>query len=173
MLRRIVSGGQTGVDRGALEAALEFQRTTHKSSDDDSDTGRRSIEIGGWCPKGRRAEDGVISDKYPLIETELSTEYHVRTEWNVRDSDGTCILIQAACMDAGTRLTLDLTEKYRKPCLVSHMSDAYCVQNIHNWIISNQIRVLNIAGPRESSCPGIGIVAKAVISELLSLDCYS
>lgn len=159
------------MDRGALDAALEFQRRdAHKSSPDDSYAGRLPIEIGGWCPRGRRAEDGIISDRYPLMETESSTEYHVRTELNVRDSDGTCILIQFKYMDAGTRLTQELAEKYRRPCLVSDISDAVCVKDIHDWIASNQIRVLNIAGPRESSCPGIESVAQEVVLELLLLD---
>jgi len=73
-LRKIISGGQTGVDRAALDAAMNL-----------------GIEIGGWCPRGRTALDGVIPAKYPLIETH-GKSYQTRTKWNVRDSDGTLIL---------------------------------------------------------------------------------
>ena len=78
MLTRIVSGGQTGVDRAALDVALEL-----------------SIPCGGWCPKGRKAEDGALPARYPLKETP-SEEYAQRTTWNVRDSDGTLILTHGA-----------------------------------------------------------------------------
>ena len=80
-LKKIISGGQTGVDRAALDFAIEHD-----------------IPYGGWCPKGRKAEDGPIGSRYLLKETPTST-YPQRTEWNVRDSDGTVIFSLAPCVD--------------------------------------------------------------------------
>ena len=93
MLSRIISGGQTGVDRAALDAALEY-----------------NFPCGGWCPKGRLAEDGIISQKYPLKETE-SSEYEVRTKLNVRGSDGTLILTWGK-PTGGTTLTVEFAKQY-------------------------------------------------------------
>ncbi|PSQ85488.1 MAG: molybdenum cofactor carrier, partial [Bacteroidetes bacterium QH_2_63_10] len=86
-MRKIISGGQTGVDRAALDAALAF-----------------NVPVGGWCPKGRRAEDGQIPDRYPLEETP-SEAYEQRTAWNVRDSDGTLIITDGS-LEGGTALTM-------------------------------------------------------------------
>src|SRR6266571_9073801 len=83
VVSKIVSGGQTGVDRAALDVALEL-----------------GIPCGGWCPRGRRAEDGIIPERYPLIETP-TTAYPQRTERNVRDSDGTLVLTVGRA-DGGT-----------------------------------------------------------------------
>src|SRR5438309_6802555 len=96
---KIISGGQSGVDRAALDVALEL-----------------GISCGGWCPKGRRAEDGVIPEQYPVREN-ASTSYPPRTEMNVRDSDGTLILTNGR-PDRGTALTVNLAKRYEKPCLV-------------------------------------------------------
>src|ERR1043166_1868000 len=95
----IRSGGQTGVDRAALDVALEW-----------------GVPCGGWCPRGRRAEDGPINPRYPLVETPW-VGYPQRTEWNVRDSDGTLILTRGEA-DRGTALTIELASRYQKPCLV-------------------------------------------------------
>ena len=92
IVERIVSGGQSGVDRAALDVARELGYPT-----------------GGWCPKGRRAEDGPIDDGYPLIETP-SDRYVQRTRWNVRDSDGTLILLRGAA-EGGTRITIEFAHK--------------------------------------------------------------
>src|SRR4051794_16307480 len=99
MLKKIISGGQTGVDRAALDVALELD-----------------LPCGGWCPRGRRSEDGAIPDRYPLSETP-SEEYPERTEWNVRDSDGTLILTRGT-PDRGTALTQRLANRHRKPLFV-------------------------------------------------------
>src|SRR5437588_11049303 len=99
MLQRIISGGQTGVDRAALDVALEL-----------------GIPCGGWCPRGRRAEDGPIPEKYPLKETSTK-EYPQRTEQNVCDADGTLILTRGQ-PDRGTALTAKLANRHRKPLYV-------------------------------------------------------
>src|SRR5204862_1053873 len=92
MIARVVSGGQTGVDRAALDVALGL-----------------GLPCGGWCPKGRRAEDGPLPERYPLRETPWSG-YPQRTQWNVRDSDGTLVLLNGE-PDRGTRLTIELAAR--------------------------------------------------------------
>jgi hypothetical protein len=149
MLSRIVSGGQTGVDRAALDAALAM-----------------GLPCGGWCPRGRKAEDAPIDPRYPLDETPWDG-YPQRTEWNVRDSDGTLILTLGQ-RDRGTELTERLAVKYRKPCLVVDLAGAD-VDAIRRWIEENHVGVLNVAGPRESSSPGIHARALALLQQLLRL----
>ena len=134
-LEKVVSGGQTGVDRAALDVALEL-----------------SIPCGGWCPKGRRAEDGTIPANYPLQESP-TTNYAERTALNVKDSDGTLIL-SSGPLRGGTALTKTFVERYRRPCLVVDLRHAI-KQQVHDWMTAHSIRVLNVAGPRESSQPGI------------------
>ncbi len=146
-LERIVSGGQTGVDRAALDVALEL-----------------NIPCGGWCPKGRRSEDGLIPDSYPLRESPTSN-YAERTALNVKDSDGTLILSRGS-LRGGTALTKTFAERYRRPCLVVDLRDA-TPQVIHEWLSDHSIRVLNVAGPRESSQPGITRQAAALLRTLL------
>ncbi|MEA2063566.1 MAG: putative molybdenum carrier protein, partial [Gemmatimonadota bacterium] len=99
MLARIVSGGQTGVDRAALDVSLSA-----------------SFACGGWCPRGRRAEDGAIPIRYPLRETE-SPAYEVRTRCNVRDSDGTLVITRGV-PSGGTAYTIDAADWIGRPCLV-------------------------------------------------------
>lgn len=132
---KVVSGGQTGVDRAALDVALELH-----------------IPCGGWCPKGRRAEDGTIPAKYPLQESPTSN-YAERTALNVKESDGTLIVTRGP-LRGGSALTKTFAERYHRPCLVVDPRTA-TEQQIHDWIAENSIRVLNVAGPRESSQPGI------------------
>jgi hypothetical protein len=98
-LERIVSGGQSGADRAGLDAAL-----------------LHGLPHGGWCPKGRKAEDGVIDLKYLLTET-TSAGYRTRTERNVRDSDGTLILTLSAVLTGGSLLTQNLARKHSRPSL--------------------------------------------------------
>jgi hypothetical protein len=151
MLERIVSGGQTGVDRAALDMALD-----------------RDIPCGGWCPQGRRAEDGVIPEQYPLCETPW-WGYPQRTEWNVRDADATLILTRGQ-PDGGTALTVELAGRYQKPCLVVDLADPIDLDAVCAWVRRYQVRVLNVAGPRESSCPGIYTEALAWLHRWLSLS---
>ena len=136
MFTRIISGGQTGVDRAALDAALEL-----------------GLPCGGWCPRGRRAEDGPIPERYPLVETPWEG-YPQRTEWNVRDSDGTLVLV-CGQSDRGTALTIQVAKRYPKPLLIVDLSTDPDAANVGAWAQTRDIQVLNVAGPRESSCPGI------------------
>jgi len=132
----IISGGQTGVDRAALDFALDHQ-----------------IKCGGWCPKGRTAEDGKIPCKYPLIETS-SKDYAVRTQKNVELSDGS-LIIYDQIFDQGTSLTMHYCKKKNKPCLVIQLSGENNKEIIHHWLKNKNINILNIAGPRESNEQGI------------------
>lgn len=139
MIRRpskIVSGGQTGVDRAALDVARLL-----------------NIPHGGWCPKGRLAEDGMIPDRYPLTET-ASRSYTYRTQQNVSDSDGTLIIFQAP-LDGGTRLTYRKAVEWDKPVFLRDLDVPFNPKAIEKWMFENHIETLNIAGMRESGRPGI------------------
>ena len=135
-VERIVSGGQTGVDQGALDAALEL-----------------GIPCGGWCPAGRRAEDGSIPDHYPLQET-ASRNYNKRTTLNAQDSDATLILNRGE-LEGGTAYTLAVVKRLNRPCLVIDPESPAACGEIQGWLKQNNVKVLNVAGPRESKCPGI------------------
>ena len=111
------------------------------------------LESGGWCPKGRLAEDGIIAAEYPLKESD-SSEYQVRTHLNVENSDATLILI-ARSMDEGTKLTIDIAEKLGKPLLVIDLKDRTGHESVREWLSKGNYQILNIAGPRESHSPGI------------------
>ena len=136
---KILSGGQTGVDRAALDHALKYR-----------------ITCGGWCPKGRLAEDGSIPLKYPLVETPTD-KYPERTEWTIEHSDGTLIFTIRECFDQGTLLTRQICRQYKKPCLVIDLDHPHQSQyeKIKSWVNESDIHTLNIAGPRESAIPGI------------------
>jgi Circularly permutated YpsA SLOG family len=149
LFTKIISGGQTGVDRAALDVALEL-----------------GIPSGGWCPKGRRAEDDRIPDRYPLRETPWSG-YPQRTGWNVRDSDGTLVLT-AGPADRGTALTVRLAERMGKPHLQVDLTAEPSAAAVREWAAAHGVRVLNVAGPRESSTPGIGERAGRFLREVLS-----
>jgi hypothetical protein len=136
VVSKLISGGQTGADRAALDAALAL-----------------GIPCGGWCPRGRRAEDGPIDERYPLQETP-SAEYAQRTEWNVRDSDGTLVLTRGEPR-GGTAFTLDIARDLGRPVLILDLARAPVAGAVGNWLRREGIRVLNVAGPRESGAPGI------------------
>jgi hypothetical protein len=136
MVERIISGGQTGVDRAALDVAL-----------------RLGLACGGWCPKGRRAEDGPISERYPLKET-TSPAYLQRTRCNVLDSDGTLILTHGL-PSGGTALTIEIAAKNEKPHLVIDLNSQPDARHVQAWCRTQHIHVLNVAGARESESPGI------------------
>ncbi len=151
VVEKIVSGGQTGVDRAALDVALALR-----------------IPCGGWCPKGRRAEDGVIPAHYPLTET-TSKDYRVRTRRNVRDSDGTLILTRGP-LSGGTALTLRLAKELDNPCLVVDLAQRPRASDVRVWLASNNIHTLNVAGPRESNQLGIYLQAKKFLRRVLSTN---
>jgi len=139
------------VDRAALDVALEL-----------------GIACGGWCPRGRKAEDGPIHPHYPLQET-ASTSYSLRTEKNVQDSDGTLILTWGP-VTGGTARTLDFARKYKKPHLVVDLSKKEQPNIVKEWGEQNKIGILNVAGPRESKLPGIYDRAVKFLREMLSKE---
>ncbi len=148
-VQRIVSGGQTGVDRAALNVAIEL-----------------GIEHGGWCPRGRRAEDGVIAAQYQLQETE-SADYAVRTKRNVEDSDGTLILYRERLM-RGTLLTHQVAKRLGKPTLRVRIDRPVSIDRIVRWLCDNSISILNVAGPRASSQDGIEQQAFDLLKRIFS-----
>jgi Circularly permutated YpsA SLOG family len=139
VLSKIVSGGQTGADRAALDWAI-----------------MRGVAHGGWCPKGRKAEDGVIDSRYSLTETP-SEVYSQRTEWNVRDSDGTAVFSVRRELRGGSLLTVELAGRYNKPVihLCAQDEGTNHAQELRAFIEEFGISVLNIAGPRESDEPDV------------------
>ena len=148
---KIVSGGQTGADRAALDWAIG-----------------NHIPHGGWCPKGRKAEDGIIAARYNLSETPTA-HYVQRTEWNVRDSDATVIFSIAPVLTGGPRKTLELARKYKRPRLVLAKSGPLenAVLLLQDFIEQHHVHILNVAGPRASREPGIGNFVTAVLQEWL------
>jgi hypothetical protein len=139
MISKIVSGGQTGVDRAALDAAI-----------------RLGIPHGGWVPRGRLAEDGPLPATYAVRETRTAT-YPGRTERNVRDSDGT-LLISRGRLRGGSEYTRQMALKHRRPLLhvdLKRMPAFQAAVAISRWLVENSIRTLNVAGPRASKDPGI------------------
>lgn len=146
-IQQIVSGGQTGVDRAALDAALTL-----------------GLPVGGWCPQGRRAEDGVIDPRYPLTPTPLA-DYAQRTAWNVRDSDGTLVL-HVDASSPGTKLTIEKARVLGKALLLIDLASTPKPTDVAGWIAENRIRVLNIAGPRESEAPGVYEAARVFLEEV-------
>ena len=148
IFEKIVSGGQTGVDRAALDVALEL-----------------GLPCGGWCPKGRRAEDGRIPERYPMEEAS-SSDYRVRTGLNVQDSDGTLILAWGR-LAGGTLLTLKLARRLHKPYFVVDLVHGGEATSVQEWGRANQIGILNVAGPREGEAPGIHARASSFLRQVL------
>ena len=146
-LNKIISGGQTGVDRGALDAAISV-----------------GIPHGGACPRGRIAEDGRVPDCYDLRELS-SPKYHVRTEQNVVDADGTLIMFYGE-LSGGTEFTRRMCIKNNKPFLLYDFTSPPDFAEVAGWMQDNHVETLNCAGPRESSCPGIGALARQLCVEI-------
>lgn len=149
MIERVVSGGQTGVDRAALDVAIAH-----------------GIPCGGWCPKGRLAEDGRIPRTYPLRETP-NPAYEERTEFNVRDSDGTLILAWGA-LAGGTAFTAAMARVHDKPCLVVDLAQGGDPREAEAWIACHQVKVLNVAGPRASRDPAVYPRTREFLEQLLA-----
>ena len=149
-IEKIVSGGQSGVDRAALDVAMEL-----------------GISCGGWCPRGRRAADGPIPPRYPLQET-ASAAYGERTRLNVRDSDGTLVLGRCDPV-GGTRLAIEWAGRLDRPCLIVEVGRDAELAPVRRWLKRNGIRVLNVAGPREEQAPGIHGASAAFLRRLFTL----
>lgn len=144
----IISGGQTGVDRGALDACLDL-----------------NFPCGGTCPKNRLAEDGIIPQIYPLTETK-ERSYEFRTWRNVIDADGTLIL-SGTGLAGGTLLTRDLAQMLGKPLMIFSAEDSF--ETVSDWIVRFNIKILNIAGPRQSEWPEAHAVSYQLITQLIQL----
>jgi hypothetical protein len=151
-LKRIVSGGQTGVDRAALDAALGAH-----------------FPCGGWVPGDRMAEDGVIPERYPLIALP-NGNYQQRTRLNVVDSDGTALLY-SDFLTSGTRLTCDLCALLNRPYILISARETpdpnAAADAVLKFIQDNGIEVLNVGGPRASGWPAGYGFSRTVISEVI------
>ncbi|MEG3641284.1 putative molybdenum carrier protein [Magnetococcus sp. PR-3] len=140
MLKKIISGGQTGVDRAALDAAIH-----------------QGLSCGGWIPANRRAEDGPLSSHYPMRPL-AKGGYLARNRLNVQDSDATLIFTDGP-VSGGTARTVEFAQRLNRPLLVvqiqSCLQDPDLISTLCQWITAHPIQTLNIAGPRESRQPGI------------------
>lgn len=139
MIDKIVSGGQTGADRAALDVAIWHE-----------------FSYGGWCPKGRKAEDGPLPLVYQLQETP-SSNYLQRTDWNVRDSDGTVIFTMSQTLAGGSKRTAEFAESLGKPWLhiAPGIGGYQPERTILEFVRENEIKALNVAGSRGSKEPEI------------------
>src|SRR5262245_20843082 len=156
-MMKIVSGGQTGVDRAALDAAIAL-----------------GIEYGGWCPRGGWAEDlpdpPGLHAQYPALRATPGRNPAQRTRWNVRDTDRTLILVDARGLaeSSGTALTLRIAEQAGKPHLMADVDAAEVAKRVTEWLAdAAPDMVLNVAGPRESGAPGIYAKAKGLLLAVL------
>ena len=145
---KIISGGQTGVDRAGLDAGIAAE-----------------IPVGGYVPKGRLSEDGVVPNRYPMTELR-SKNYKDRTRKNVIESDGT-LICNIGAMVGGTALTAKIGLENEKPLLIVQLDQDYQLDDVTAWLNENQIQVLNVAGPRESKRPGVYAKSKEFIGKLL------
>ena len=157
-LRKVISGGQTGVDQAALLAAEAC-----------------GLAIGGWCPPGRESEAGPISDRFPLRETPLERSAEapdvprsLRTEWNVRDADAVLIVTaeRGAVDDAGSAWAVECTRRYGRPLLVCDPADPRAAARIVEWLRGAPIETLSVGGPSERTQPGIGKAAYALLVDV-------
>lgn len=153
MIKKIISGGQTGADRAALDASIEF-----------------NVPHGGWIPRGRRTEDGPLPEKYHLGEMPTDS-YPERTERNVMDSDGT-LIISRGLPTGGTAYTIEMARKHGKPYLYLNLdktSEHDAPSIISSWIKKQGIEILNVAGPRASEDYGIYRKVKSIIEKICSM----
>jgi hypothetical protein len=150
--REIWSGGQTGVDRAAWDAAR-----------------RLGLRTAGWVPRGRLAEDGPIPDVYPGLRETQSAEYAERTTGNVRDTDATLILYRGA-LSGGTAFTHAEALRLGRPVLAVDLSERMTEQvpRVRNWLTQVQGTRLNVAGPRASADPELHAIARGLLLEVLA-----
>ena len=153
-IQRMISGGQTGADRAALDWAITS-----------------GMPYGGWCPLGRQAEDGVLAARYQLQETPSAT-YAQRTEWNVRDADGTVIFSIVPELSDGTLLTAEFATRYEKPWIniCQTRSDCDPAQQLVDFLTKFGIQVLNVAGSRASQAVGIYQFVIVTLTQARALD---
>jgi hypothetical protein len=151
LIERIVSGGQTGCDRAAFDAALA-----------------RSIPMSGWVPLGRIDEEGVIPARYPNLSEVGSADPAVRTEANVRDSDAT-LLISHGPLEGGSALTRVFCERQGRPWFHAALP-AVGAREVCRWVERVRPAVLNVAGPRASEDPRVYEAARALLLEVLGGD---
>ncbi len=149
VVAKIISGGQTGVDRAALDVAL-----THR------------IACGGWVPRGRRAEDGPLSSYYPMREMP-DTSYASRTKRNVDASQATLILTRGQ-PTGGTALTVACAARLGRLCRIVDLQGEPDPVDTRRWLLENGVGVLNVAGPRESTAPGIYEEAATFLDAVLT-----
>ncbi|TFE68989.1 dihydroneopterin aldolase [Methylacidiphilum sp. Yel] len=152
MIRKIVSGGQTGADRAALDWAMA-----------------NGIPHGGWCPKGRLSEAGVIPDKYQLSETPTPS-YTVRTAWNVWDSDGTLIVTLQPSLTEGSLATQQFAVTFGKPWLHINQTTPEIEAKVKKFLSSHSIEILNVAGSRESKEKGIYDFCYRVLDRSIDIE---
>jgi hypothetical protein len=143
----LVAGGQTGADRAALDWAIG-----------------QGLRHGGWCPRGRKTEDGEVPARYQLQETP-GAGYLQRTEWNVRDSDATLIFTLDDKLDGGSKRTAAFADSLGKPWL--HVRPGVHPKYVARFLARHAVRTLNVAGKRESAAPGIGALVQEVLSQAL------
>ena len=136
-IQKIVSGGRTGADRAALDWAL-----TH------------GVECGGWCPKGRKVEDGPSDGKYPMKETP-SASYLQRTEWNVRDSDATVLFSIEPALTGGSLRTMEFARKHGKPHLHLCAGNDTSAEKLRAFFERHEVKVLNVAGYGREQSQGL------------------
>ncbi|KFI08316.1 putative molybdenum carrier protein [Massilia sp. BSC265] len=146
----LMAGGQTGADRAALDWAIA-----------------QGVRHGGWCPRGRKTEDGVLPDCYLLRETPTAG-YLQRTEWNVRDSDATLIFTLDDRLDGGSKRTAAFADSLGKPWL--HVRPGVHSKYVARFLARHGVTTLNVAGKRESSAPGIGELVRQVLSQAVQPD---
>jgi hypothetical protein len=152
-LEKIISGGQTGADRAALDAALEA-----------------GFPCGGFCPKGRLAEDGVIDGRYPLEE--IDGGYAQRTLLNVQAADATVVFYSEE-LTGGTLQTVNDCQLEMKPCLeidIARLDDHAAMRTLEDFLRGREVRVLNVAGPRASGSPAIYSRVRSVMRGLMALQ---
>lgn len=152
-LQKIISGAQTGADRGGLKAAISV-----------------GLQIGGWCPKGRKSEDGQIPDIYHLQETP-SSDYPQRTEWNARDSDATLIFTWGKA-GRGSALTAKYCERLKKPYRMLDLlgfKEEKIAEDVSDFLKEHDPQILNIAGSRESKAIGIETKVERVMLRAFAL----
>ncbi len=151
----IISGGQTGVDRGALDASLN-----------------KGNPCGGWCPQGRMAEDGIIAEKYPLIEL-ANSGYRARTRKNVEDSDATVIIyFDYIVLRGGTELTLATCIKKHRPYLLidgNELSETRAGERLAKFVQDFKINKLNFAGTRGSGVPHAQAYTQSIVEIMIDL----